>query len=250
MILWWKKTMNKIILISYVLIVLVLSTNAQNNLLSIGNNKIDDETRVPIYLNNSVNIGSFQIRLDYDPASVSVYSDPIMDKGDLTDFYAPDNSHNKSGYIIISAMKFGSGGVSGNLTIGYVRLQAIEGSGSSIKLIPTILALTDDSGKDIIERNATNATTDEKREFIVQSAYFMNQSEKDAANSTDQKIGISEPASKILTEPVPTNMGSNPAQTILKPETKSINSGFSGIVVFTVFIIGFIIKTKFKRKVE
>jgi|GEM_PF-5322366 len=240
--------MNKIILISFVLIVLVLSTNAQNNLLSIGNNKIDNETRVPIYLNNSVNIGSFQIRLDYDPASVSVYSDPIMDKGDLTDFYAPDNSHNKSGYIIISAMKFGSGGVSGNLTIGYVRLHAIEGSGSSIKLIPTILAMTDDSGKDIIERNVTNATTYEKREFIVQSAYSMNQSDKDVANSTiEQKIGISEPDSEILTEPVPTNMGSNPPQTILKPETKFINSGFSGIVVFTVFIICFIIKNKFKK---
>jgi hypothetical protein len=245
--------MNKIILLSFVLITFTLSSNAQNNSLSIGNNKIDDNIRVPIYLNNSINVGSLQIRLDYDPASISVYSDPIMDKGDLADFYAPDNSHNKSGYITITTMKFGSGGLSGNLTVGYVRSQAIGGSGNSVKITPSILAITDDSGKDIIESNVLNA----------------------ANTKIDQKIVSLGPSGGILTEPDPANMvskssnidvdegsmagGSNrsnlisdpsPAQTIMQPETKSIDSGFSGIVGFTVFIIGFIIRSKLKRKVE
>jgi len=198
--------MNKIILLSVVLITFAFTSNAQNSSGSIGGDKIDNEIRVPIYLNNSINVGSLQIRLDYDPVSVSVYSDPTMDKGELTDFYAPDNSHNKSGYITISAMKFGSGGVSGNLTIGYVRLQAIS-SGSSVKIVPSILAITDDSGKDIIGKNVLNVAIDEKHEIKVQSANSTKQPDKDGANATiGQKTGISEPAGKILTEPVPINM--------------------------------------------
>lgn len=198
--------MNKMIMVCFVLIIVTLSSNAQNNLVSIDNPKIDDEMRVPIYLNNSKNVGSLQIRLDYDPAVVSVYSDPNMDKGDFTDFYAPDNSHNTSGYITISTMKIGSGGMSGNLTIGYVRLQAIGDSGRSVKFIPSILAMTDDSGKEILDRNIMIATTDDKGEIINRSEY-LKQSDKDAANATtEQNAGGSEPPGKMLTEPVPANM--------------------------------------------
>jgi len=241
--------MHRIILLSVALITFTLSSNAQNNLLTIGNNKIDDYIRVPIYLNNSINVGSFQTRLDYDPTSVNVYSDPIIDKGDFIDFYAPDNSHNKSGYITISTMKLGSGGLSGNLTIGYVRLQVIGGSGGSVKLTPSILVMTDDSGKDIIERDLITATTDEKGEINVQSAYSMKQSENNAsiASVPGKSIDVDEGSldggfnrSDLIPD-------ASPAQTIQQPDTKSIDSDFSGIVGFTMLIIGFIMSRKLKR---
>jgi hypothetical protein len=146
----------KKILLSIVFLALALPAGAQNYILSIESRTIDTdrEIRLPIYLNNSINVGSVQIRLDYNPAVLSAYSDPILDKGDFISFYAPENSHNTSGYIIINAMQFGTA-LSGNLTIGYVRLQALNIPASSSQIALGIITITDDAGNDLIKREGS-----------------------------------------------------------------------------------------------
>jgi hypothetical protein len=152
-------------LVSLVLLALALPVSAQN-IVSIGDHIVDpgEEIRVPIYLNDSTNVAGTTIRLDYDPAVVMAYSKECYevpnpeepdtniticeDRGSFTDYYAPDNSHNTSGYIRITTMRYGTP-MSGNKKIGYVRLQAVGSPCSSSELNLTFEALTDDTGIDV-----------------------------------------------------------------------------------------------------
>ncbi len=215
----------KKILLSIVLLALALPVSAQNYILSIESQTIDTdkEIRLPIYLNNSINVGSVQIRLGYDPAVLSVYSDPILDKGDFISVYAPENSRNTSGYILITAMQIGSA-LSGNLTIGYVRSQALNAPASSSQIALSIIAITDDAGNDLIRRSGggsgeikepamtaievtpvTNVTpqkskislkllnemekaSDEKLQIIIQSDSIMTQTETEQVMQTGAQI--------------------------------------------------------------
>jgi len=109
------------------------------NTVTIGDHIVDPngEVRVPILLTGAIGVGGADIKLDFDPGVVSVYSHPTLDKGDFTDFYAADNTQNASGSILITAMKFGSV-LNGDLVLGYVRLKAIGSRGSSSSLDLTI----------------------------------------------------------------------------------------------------------------
>ncbi len=158
--------MKKIVLVSLVLLALALPVSAENNTVSIGDHTVNagEEIRVPIYLNDSTNVGATTIRLDYDPAVVMAYSkecyevpDPeepdtnitiCDDRGSFTWVYLPDNSNNASGWITITTAKTGTG-LSGNKKIGYVRLQAVGSPCSFSELNLSIEALTDNTGIDV-----------------------------------------------------------------------------------------------------
>ena len=75
---------------------------------------------------SSTGVASVGLRLSYDASVVLVYSDPILDMGDFTDYYAPDNSHNTSGYITINTYKTASSSnrplaLTGDPVVGYIR---------------------------------------------------------------------------------------------------------------------------------
>ena len=139
-----------------VLILLPLSVSAQN-IVSIGNFVVDTDTtiNVPIYLNDSVNVGSVGLNLSYDPDIVQIFSDTVKDKGNFTDFYGSDNRKNASGWITINAYKIGTG-LNGNLIVGYVRLHAIGGAGKKTQLRLKLHALTDPKGNEINPGNELN----------------------------------------------------------------------------------------------
>ena len=155
--------MKNIFLFSIVLLALALPASAQN-IVSIGNFAVDGnvEIRVPIYLNDSINVASAQIRLDYNPTVVRAYSDPNLDYGTFSPLwiYLPDNSNNASGWITITTAKIGMGGLNGNQTIGYVRLKAVGNSGSSSPLDLNIISLTDDAGDELSPMSVKDGTFD------------------------------------------------------------------------------------------
>jgi len=136
--------MNKIILVSILLMALAFPASAVNTV-TIGDHIVDPngDIRVPILLADATSVGGASIRLEYTPGVVSVYSNSAADKGDFSDFYGPDNSHNTTGYITIQALKFVEGGLSGNLTLGYVRLHAVGSPGSSSPLGLTVQLFND-----------------------------------------------------------------------------------------------------------
>lgn len=151
--------MKKLASLIIVLVAFTLPVSAQN-IVSIGNYSVDSSgnLRVPIYLNYSIDAGSVGIELNYNPAFVRAYSDQTIDKGDFTDFYGPDNSHNASGYITINTYKTAPG-LNGNVTIGYVRLQAVGSPGSSSLLNLSILTLTDSNSNDIAGHTVNGSCT-------------------------------------------------------------------------------------------
>lgn len=185
--------MKKIVLPGLILLAFTLPVSPQTNIVLIGNHTTDSdkEIRVPIYLNNSINVGSVQIRLDYDPAVVSVYSDPTLDKGDFTAFYAPDNSRNTSGYITINTMQLGSD-MSGNLTIGYVRLRAIGSSGGSVQPALSILTMTDNAGNDIIGRNGEAKAAETDGTIVEKPKVTPEVTPRNVTNVTTQRNKISQ----------------------------------------------------------
>lgn len=150
--------MRTIILISLVLIAISLPASAQN-IASIGNFAVDAnmEIRVPIFLNDSINVGSIGIELGYDPTIVKVSSLDPADKGNFIDFYGPDNSKNASGILTINTFKTGPG-LNGNLTIGYLRLKAAGINGSISPLRLKILLITNETGDDISPSTAINGS--------------------------------------------------------------------------------------------
>jgi hypothetical protein len=112
------------------------------------------EQRVPITIYNSTGVASVQLKLSYNASVVLAYSDPVLDKGDFTDFYAPDNSHNTSGYIRISTYKLAPGGagslaLTGNPVVGYVRLRAVGNAGDSSSLKFSDIVITDDNSTEL-----------------------------------------------------------------------------------------------------
>jgi hypothetical protein len=153
--------MNKIILVSILLMALAFPASAVNDV-SIGNHIVDPDgqIRVPIYLNDSTGVAGVAVRLEYDPAVVRAYSDPLLDQGAFLPIfvYAPDNSHNATGWITITAAKTGEDNLLGNMIIGYVRLQAVGSAGSSSLLDLTINSLADAAGDDVSPYSATDGS--------------------------------------------------------------------------------------------
>jgi len=135
-------------------------TVSSNNTVSIEDVLVPQasETRVPIRIINSTGAASVTVRLNYNTSVVMAYSDPILDKGDFTDFYAADNSQNASGSILITTMKFAPGSteqvplplaLTGNPVVGYVRLRAVGNGGETSRLNLSEIVLTDDNGDDV-----------------------------------------------------------------------------------------------------
>lgn len=144
--------MNKIILVSILLMVLAFPASAVNDV-SIGDHIVDPDgqIRVPIYLNDSTGVSGVTVLLEYDPAVVRAYSDPILDQGTFLPIfvYNPDNTNNATGSILITAAKSGQDNLVGNQIVGYVRLQAVGSAGSSSQLDLTINSLTTAAGDDV-----------------------------------------------------------------------------------------------------
>jgi hypothetical protein len=153
--------MNKIILVSILLMALAFPVSAQN-IVSIGDHTVDagGNIRVPIYLNESTGVAAVAVNLNYDPTVVRAYSDPLLDQGTILPVwvYNPDNSNNATGWITITAAKTGQDNLVGNQIIGYVRLQAVGSAGSSSLLDLTINALTDAAGDDVLPNSATDGS--------------------------------------------------------------------------------------------
>jgi len=132
--------MNKIILVSILLMALAFPASAVNDV-SIGDHIVDPDgqIRVPILLNDATGVSAFDLRLNYDPTVVTAFSNSTLDKGDINNFYGADNSNNASGYILINAYTT-AGDLTGNIILGYVQLKAVgpAGSSSALDLIVTL----------------------------------------------------------------------------------------------------------------
>jgi len=137
-----------------------VSSPPDNNIVSINDVLAPQasQTRVPIIINNSTGTASVSVKLSYNASVVLAYSDPTLDKGDFTDFYAADNSQNASGSILINTMKFAPGSteqeplplaLTGNPVVGYVRLRAVGNGGDTSRLDLSGIVLTDDNGDDV-----------------------------------------------------------------------------------------------------
>jgi hypothetical protein len=170
--------MNKILLLCFVLLALSIPASAQN-IASIGNFAVDTdvEIRVPLYLNDSIDVGSVGINLSYDPAVVSASSFDPADIGSFTGSYDPDNSNNTGGWITINTSKTGDG-LNGNLIIGYLTLKALGSAGSSSPLDLNFLSLIDGNGSEIVQRSTIGGTFTIEEETLIAPVITIQPSDK------------------------------------------------------------------------
>ncbi len=164
-----------------------------NNTVSIEDvtSPLASEQRVPIVIYNSTGVASASVRLSYNASVVLAYSDPVLDNGSFTSFYAPDNSHNASGYITIntySMAAMASGikpfALTGNPVIGYVRLRAVGSGGASSALDLSDIVLTDDNSTEVLYavRNGTFVIVSDGTPPVVTNA---NANQSDIPDDTD-----------------------------------------------------------------
>ncbi len=128
-------------------VILMPESVAQDNIVSIGDAVLDPGSSItlPVTITSATGVAGVQIKLSYSPTVVNVTG--AVD-GDFMPQPGFESSNAANGWVSITAYKFGETGLTGNVIIAYVTLEAKGNSGES-PLNIEIISLTDGAGTEI-----------------------------------------------------------------------------------------------------